>query len=225
MTNFNTSSVALIKPTFVTTFNVITKGVANPLSVAVDPIGQVFVGNTAGGGNGNVTKYAGGQLVQTITANAGYPFSIAVDAFDDLFVAGSGGIAADDAYGNSLFAPEYSGYNIVSVATGNTNVYAFVNGDYLIGNGSLLLRTDSLQAIVGPTGSVAPNGAACGDGFCWYSDASADTLTINNGVNANAIYCRTSPAGSASTKPTTACSSRTRSATRCTSTTPRRSPS
>ncbi|MBV9646703.1 MAG: hypothetical protein JO043_04490 [Candidatus Eremiobacteraeota bacterium] len=194
VTNFNANSVSLIAPSFHATKGVITQGLTSPISVAVDPLGYVFVGSVAGG-NGYVTKFLAAQPVLSITANASVPSSIAVDEFDDLYIVGNGGIAADDPYGNSIFGLEYTGYNIISVAVGNGNVYGFLNDNYLVGNGSVLLRSGGLQAIVGPAGSVTPVGAACGDTLCWYSDSTNDTLTVSTGNGTNSTSLGYQPAG------------------------------
>jgi hypothetical protein len=194
VTNYEANSVAAISPLLKVTSNVIT-GASNPISIAVDSVGSIFLGNTGGGGGGDVVKYVNGAPALTISNNTSYPFSIGVDEFDDLFIASQGGIAADDPYGNSLFGFEYSGYNVVSLAVGNGNVYGFLDDDYLYGNGSYLLRTDGLQTIVGPSGAVSPVGAACGSNLCWYSDNSNDTLWTNNGSNTNDVQLNYDPGG------------------------------
>jgi DNA-binding beta-propeller fold protein YncE len=193
VTNYNTNSVATISPAFKITDNVISQGLNGPVSIAVGPNDALYVGSTGGGGY--VERYAGGTPQQSITSYAAEPYSIAVDQFDDLYVVDAAGIAVDDESGNALYGPGYSGYGIVSFALGNGAAYAFTNEDYLVGSGSVFLRSGGLQGIVGPTGSVDPIAATCGNNNCWYSDPSSDTISINNGVNVTAISVPYQPIG------------------------------
>jgi len=195
VTNYEANTVSVIGANLKATAGIITQGLSLPISIAVDPVGSVFVGNATSSSTGYITKFTNAQPVLTIETNATDPGSIAVDQFDDLYIISYGGIAADDAYGNSIFASEYAGYNLYAVAVGNTGVYAFNDNSYLFGNGSYLLRTDGLQSIVGPAGAVAPAGAACGDGLCWYSDSATDTLWVNNGSNPNSVNLGYVPTG------------------------------
>ena len=193
VTNYSSNSVAMISPTFKITDDVIATGLNGPVSAAVGPNDALYVGNTGSGGY--IERYSGGTPEQTIMANAGLPFSIAVDAFDDLYIAASAGIAVDDENGNSLYAPGYTGYGIVSVAVGNGQVYGFVNENYLSGSGSLFLRSDGLEEITGPTGSVDPVATVCGDNQCWYTDSDQNSVTVNNGSNTNGISLPYTPNG------------------------------
>ncbi len=182
VTNFNTNSVAMISPTYKITTNVISQALNGPVSIAVGANEAIFVGNLASGSNGGyVERYAGGTPQLTITANAGLPYSIAADQFNDLFLIYQAGIALDDPNGNSLYAPGYNGYGLISVAVGNGAVYAFDDGNYLSGSGSLYLRTSGLTSITGPTGAANPSAVSCGSGDCWYGDAANNTLTVSDG--------------------------------------------
>jgi DNA-binding beta-propeller fold protein YncE len=193
VTNYNANSLATISPAFKITENVISQGLNSPVSVAVGPNEALYVGNIGGGGY--VERYAGSTPQQSITSYAPEPYSIAVDQFDDLYVVDAAGIAVDDENGNALYGPGYSGYGVVSLALGNGAAYAFTNGNYLAGSGSVFLRSDGLQEIVGPTGSTDPIAATCGDNDCWYSDPSSDTISINNGSSVNSVPVPYQPVG------------------------------
>jgi DNA-binding beta-propeller fold protein YncE len=191
--NTDSNSIAIVSPTYKIATNAITNSVSTPLSVAIGPGNDVYVGNLGNGGS--VTHYKGSTLVQTIIANATEPASIAVDEFGDLYLTSQQGIALDDPYGNSLFPAEYGGYAIDSIALGNDSVYAFVNGNYLQGNGSPFVRSGALQSINGPDGSTYPAGAACGSGFCWYTDTDGAALWLSNGSNPIAASLGYRPGG------------------------------
>jgi hypothetical protein len=193
VTNNAANSVAAITPAYKITTNMISQGLNGPVSVAVGPNDALYVGNTGGGGY--VERYSGSTPQQSITANAATPYSIAVDQFEDLYVVSAAGIAVDDETGSALYGAGYSGYGLISVALGNGEVYGFLNDNYLVGSGSLFLRTDGLQAIVGPTGTVDPSAATCGDNICWYSDPTADTISVNNGSNSATISVGYDPVG------------------------------
>jgi hypothetical protein len=182
VTNLSTSSVTVIGANLKATAGVITQGLFQPVSVAADGLGNVYVGNL-NSGVGTVTKYTNGQPQSTFTANTATPYSIALDAFDDLYVVSGAGIALDDPYGNQLYGPEYNGYGVISVATGNTAIYAFTNDADLTGNGSVFLRSGAMQGMVGPTASTSPLGVACAENACWYSDSVNGTVSMSmNGV-------------------------------------------
>ena len=178
--NAENNSVATISPTFKVTEDVITAQLSTPLSIAVGPLETIYVGNYQGS-SGWVESYSGNTPLLHITANTQQPFSIAVDGFGDLFTIANGGLALDDPYGNLLYNPEYGGYTLTSVALGNGNVYAFLDGNYLLGNGSNFLRTSAMQSIVGPTQSAEPVSVSCGGGACWIADPSQDMIFSNNG--------------------------------------------
>ncbi|MEO6991895.1 MAG: hypothetical protein ABI346_09410 [Candidatus Baltobacteraceae bacterium] len=171
VTNFESNSIAIVNPRYHVRDNVITQGVESPVSVAVGPLGNVYVGNLTQS-SGYVTEYSGSTPLLTIEAYTGDPDSIAVDSFGDLYVTASSGIATDDPYGSPLFGPAYASYNVLSVAVGNAGLNGFYNNGALIGNGSVFLRTGSLQFGIGPTSSATPTGSACANNACWYDDTS-----------------------------------------------------
>jgi DNA-binding beta-propeller fold protein YncE len=193
VTNNGANSVAAISPVYKITTNVISQGLNSPVSVAVGPNEALYVGNSGGGGY--VERYSGSTPEQSITANAATPYSIAVDQFEDLYVVSAAGVAVDDETGSALYGAGYSGYGLISLALGNGAVYGFLNNYYLYGSGSLFLRTDGLQAVVGPTGSADPIAATCGDNVCWYSDPSNDTINLNTGATVSAVTVGYEPVG------------------------------
>ena len=193
--NYDANTISMIGTNLKASSQVLSQNVISPLSLAVDSTGALFVGNTGGGGTGNVVKFVGGQPVLTITQNTAFPSSIAVDEFDDLYVVANQGVAVDDAYGNTIYGPGYAGYDIDCVAIGNASLYAFINDNYLAGNGSVMLRTSGLQSITGPDSATSPVGAACGANLCWYSDSASNALFVNNGSNVDSVSLGYLPGG------------------------------
>ncbi|HLI60686.1 MAG TPA: hypothetical protein VKV21_13580 [Solirubrobacteraceae bacterium] len=165
-----------------------------PVSLAVDPAGNIYAGSAAGG----VEEFSSaGAAEQSITANASSPDSLAVDQFDDLYIAGPNGLAIDDPSGNSLWSSVYTtGSSIDSVAIGGATVHAFFNQEQAGGNGSFMLREGRAQWTAGPYASPDMIGSACAaDGTCWFDSAQADTLSTQTGSQGTTIPLSYTPTG------------------------------
>ena len=133
------------------------------------------------------------------TAHFNYPYGVGADVAGNVYVTNFG--TNDISVINSKLKATAGVINqglsgpVSVTAVGNGNVYAFIDDNYLLGNGSVLLRSDALQAVVGPAGAVTPIGAACGLTLCWYTDTSSDTLWVNNGSNTNDVALGYVPGG------------------------------
>ncbi|MGD0960868.1 MAG: hypothetical protein ABSB19_13765, partial [Methylomonas sp.] len=101
---------------------VITNGIDNPASLAVDGGGDVYAANVS---NNSVTEYsAAGALLQTFSGVVSNPLSVAVDGQGDVYVGGGGGVEEFSAAGALLYTDANNFTDPAALAVdGNGNVY------------------------------------------------------------------------------------------------------